>query len=139
MSVHRKRRGDRMGVNAEINVVSLIDVMMLLMIVFMIAAPMMQGGVDVSLPRAQTEALEPKNGLVITVDREGRIFIERDEVSYDEFVGSIKAISDRRGQDGVFLRGDQQVNYGAIMRVLGALNANGVTDVGLVAEPEDTR
>ncbi len=135
----RRKRSDRMAVNAEINVVSLIDVMMLLMIVFMITAPMMQGGVDVALPSAQTEPLDPKSGLVVSVDREGKIFIDRAEVSYEEFVGSIKQIADQKGQDGVYLRGDKDVSYGEVVRVLAAMRASGVTDVGLVAEPEEVR
>lgn len=135
----RRRRGDRMAVNGEINVVSLIDVMMLLMIVFMIAAPMMQGGVDVTLPSAQAQALDPKGGLVITVDRNGRIFIDRDQISYEEFAASIKAIAERRGRDGVYLRGDKDVAYGEVVRVMAAMRAAGVEDVGLVAEPEDAR
>ena len=65
----QRRRGQRLALNAEINVVSLIDVMMLLMIIFMITAPIMQGGVDVNLPKAEAKPLEPKSGLVVTVDR----------------------------------------------------------------------
>lgn len=128
-----------MAVNGEINVVSLIDVMMLLMIVFMITAPMMQGGVDVVLPKAQAEPLEPKSGLVISVDRDGRIYIDKDVVTFEEFAGSIKAIADQKGRDGVYLRGDANVVYGTIVRVMGAMKNAGVTDIGLVAEPEDVR
>jgi len=73
----RRRRGERTPLNAEINVVSLIDVMMLLMVIFMITAPIMQGGVDVSLPKAEAQPLEPKSGLVVTVDRTGTIFVRR--------------------------------------------------------------
>lgn len=135
----RRKRSDRMAVNAEINVVSLIDVMMLLMIVFMIAAPMMQGGVDVQLPSADTQPLQPKSALVVSIDQTGRIFIDRDEVTYEEFVGSIKAIADKKGQDGVYVRADGRAVVEHLVRVIGALRASGVTDVGLVAEPEEAR
>ncbi len=135
----RRRRSDRMAVNHEINVVSLIDVMMLLMIVFMIAAPMMQGGVDVSLPRAQAQPLEAKSGLVISVDRSGRIFLDRQELSFAEFEGSIGAIAERQGRDGVYVRADADARYGDIVRVLAALTAAGITDAGLVVEPEERR
>jgi len=128
-----------MAVNAEINVVSLIDVMMLLMIVFMIAAPMMQGGVDVQLPSADTQPLQPKSALVVSIDQTGRIFIDRDEVTYEEFVGSIKAIADKKGQDGVYVRADGRAVVEQLVRVIGALRASGVTDIGLVAEPEEAR
>ncbi len=128
-----------MGVNGEINVVSLIDVMMLLMIIFMITAPMMQGGVDIALPSAEVKPLEPKNGLVVTVNRDGQIFVDDTALTFDEFAGSIKALSDRKGGGGVFLRADQGVEYGVVVRLVAAMKARGITEVGLVAEPEDAR
>jgi biopolymer transport protein TolR len=133
------RRRDRMVLNAEINVVSLIDVMMLLMVIFMITAPIMQGGVDVSLPQAQARPLEPKSGLVVTVDRNGGIHVEDAVLSYAEFRASFRAIAAERGRDGIYLRGDAGVAYGSIVRVLAVMRASGVGDVGLVAEPEQGR
>jgi biopolymer transport protein TolR len=128
-----------MAVNGEINVVSLIDVMMLLMIVFMITAPMMQGGVDITLPKGEVQPLLPKGGLVITIDRTGRIFIDKDEVTFAEFEGSIKAIADRKGRDGVYVRLDEGATAGQFLPVMAAMTANGVTDVGLVGEPLERR
>jgi len=133
----RRRRSERMGLNAEINVVSLIDVMMLLMIIFMITAPIMQGGVDVSLPKAEAKPLEPKSGLVVTVDRDGDIFIDQDKLTFEEFRAGFRALSEQRGKDGVYLRADQGVPYGTIVRVLAIMRASGANNVGLVAEPED--
>ncbi len=137
--MRRGRRRERAGVNAEINVVSLIDVMMLLMIIFMITAPIMQGGVDIALPTADVAPLEPKNGLVITVDRRGDIFIDETKLTFDEFAGSVKALSDKKGGGGVFLRADAAVPYGTVVRIVAAMKAKGITDVGLVAEPEESR
>ncbi len=137
--MRRGRRGDRMGVNGEINVVSLIDVMMLLMVIFMITAPIMQGGVDIALPTADVRPLEPKNGLVVTVDRGGQIFVDEVKLSFDEFAGSIKALSDKKGGGGVYLRADEAVPYGRVVQIVAALKASGITDVGLVAEPESSR
>lgn len=128
-----------MTVNGEINVVSLIDVMMLLMIIFMITAPIMQGGVDISLPTAEVKPLEPKNGLVVTVDRQGQIRVDDTKLTFEEFAGSIKALSDRKGGGGVFLRADERVDYGVVVRLVAAMKARGITEVGLVAEPEDNR
>jgi biopolymer transport protein ExbD/biopolymer transport protein TolR len=130
-----RRRGERMGVNGEINVVSLIDVMMLLMVIFMITAPMMQGGVDVTLPKGDVRPLEPKSGLVVSIDRTGAIFVDDTPYSYDEFAGSIKALAERKGQGGVYLRADERVPYGSVMRVIAAMNASGVAGIGLVAHP----
>ena len=126
-----------MGLNAEINVVSLIDVMMLLMVIFMITAPIMQGGVDVALPKAEARPLEPKSGLVVTVDRAGQIYVDETHLSLAQFDASFKALAERKGSRGVYLRADQGVPYGAVVRVLAIMRGAGVGDVGLVAEPED--
>jgi biopolymer transport protein ExbD/biopolymer transport protein TolR len=125
--------------NAEINVVSLIDVMMLLMVIFMITAPMMAGGVDVMLPRAEARPLEPKGGLVVSIDRRGAIFVDDARVSYEEFRASFKALAAQRGREGVYLRADRQVPYGVVVRVLAVMRTAGTAGVGLVAEPEDLR
>ena len=133
----RRRRGERTPLNAEINVVSLIDVMMLLMVIFMITAPIMQGGVDVSLPKAEAQPLEPKSGLVVTVDRTGSIFVDETKLTYNEFKASFGALASKRAKDGVYLRADQGVPYGLVVRVLAVMRSTGTPNVGLVAEPED--
>jgi biopolymer transport protein TolR len=128
-----------MPLNGEINVVSLIDVMMLLMVIFMITAPIMQGGVDVALPRADVRPLEPKQGLVVTVNRRGEIFVDQTRLTYSEFRASFRALASSRARDGVYLRADQSVPYGTVVGVLAVMRTAGVGDVGLVAEPEDVR
>jgi biopolymer transport protein ExbD/biopolymer transport protein TolR len=133
--VARRSRG--LPLNADINVVSLIDVMMLLMVIFIIAAPMMQGGVDIALPRAEARPLEAKSSLVVSVNRAGQIYVDDNRLTYDEFRASFKALASRRGQQGIYLRADQGVPYGTVVRVLAVMRAAGVGDVGLVAEPED--
>ena len=129
----------RMPLNAEINVVSLIDVMMLLMVIFMITAPIMQGGVDVALPKAEAKPLEPKSGLVVTVNRTGQIFVDETKLTYNEFRASFAALAATRGKDGVYLRADQGVPYGTVVQVLAVMRSTGVPDVGLVAEPEEIK
>ena len=132
----RRRRAEGTPLNAEINVVSLIDVMMLLMIIFMIAAPIMQGGVDVELPRAEARPLEPKGGLAVSVNRQGQIFVDETPLSLAEFRASFKALARDRGKEGAYLRADQGVPYGRVVEVLAIMRAAGVNGVGLVAEPE---
>ncbi len=132
-----RRRSGGLPLNADINVVSLIDVMMLLMVIFMITAPMMQGGVDIALPRAEARPLEAKSGLVVTVNHAGQIFVDEDRFSYDEFRASFKALASRRGRQGIYLRADRGVPYGTVVQVLAVMRTAGVGDVGLVAEPED--
>ena len=136
----RRRRGrERLALNAEINVVSLIDVMMLLMIIFMITAPMMQGGVDISLPKAEARPLESKSGLTVTIDRSGAVFVDDARLTLSQFSASFKALANRRGSGGVYLRADEGVPYGSVVRVLAIMRAAGVGDIGLVAEPPGGR
>jgi biopolymer transport protein TolR len=138
--VARRGRGrGRLVLNADINVVSLIDVMMLLMIIFMITAPMMQGGVDISLPKAEARPLESKSGLTVTVDRSGAVFVDDARLTMNQFAASFKALAQRRGSGGVYLRADDRVPYGSVVRVLAIMRASGVGDIGLVAEPPEVR
>ena len=133
----RRGRGERTPLNAEINVVSLIDVMMLLMIIFMITAPMMQGGVDVSLPKAEARPLNSKSALVVSVTRDGTIFADDVRLSLSEFRGSFRALAAQTGREGVYLRADKDVPYGRVVEVLAIMRAAGVANIGMVAEPED--
>ncbi|MEO6447437.1 MAG: biopolymer transporter ExbD [Gemmatimonadaceae bacterium] len=135
----RRRRGERTPLNAEINVVSLIDVMMLLLVIFMITAPMMQGGVDVQLPRGEARPLDPKSGLVVSVDKTGAVFVDETRMTFDEFRASFKALSEQRAQRGVYLRADAAVPYGDVVRVLGVIVQAGTSGVGMIVEPETER
>jgi biopolymer transport protein TolR len=135
----RRRRPARTPLNAEINVVSLIDVMMLLMVIFMITAPMMQGGVDVTLPKADARPLPPRSGLAVTVTRNGTIIVDDARLTLREFRASFKALAESRAKDGVYLRADAGVPYGVVVQVLAIIRGAGIQDVGLVAEPEDGR
>lgn len=129
-----RRRGERMGVNGEINVVSLIDVMMLLMVIFMITAPIMQGGVDVKVPKADVRPLDAKSGLIVTIDRRGQIYADDVPLTEREFIGSVKALADKKGGGGVMLRADKDVRYEIVLRVVAAIRDKGL-DIGLVGEP----
>jgi biopolymer transport protein TolR len=132
-----RRRRERFELNAEINVVNLIDVMLLLLVVFMITAPMMTGGVDISLPRAEARPLESKSGLTVTIARNGQIMVDDTPMSYAEFRGAFRALATQRGRQGLYLRADAGVPYGQVVRVLAIMRVAGVGDVGLVTEPEE--
>ena len=134
----RRRRAGRLHVNAEINVVSLIDVMMLLLVIFMITAPLMQGGVDVKLPVADAKPLENKTSIVITVDRNGQVFVDRTSMKYGEFVAASKALLGNAKQ-GVTIRADARANVEMLLRVIAVVRNAGVTSIGLVTEPESVR
>lgn len=123
--------------NADINVTSLVDVAFVLLIIFMITAPMMQGGVDVQLPRAEARPIQPKQGLVISVQADGRIFVDESPLSYEEFKTAFPAMVSARHPNGVFVRGDRRAQYGLVVQVLGIIRASGIQDVGLIAESEE--
>jgi biopolymer transport protein TolR len=122
--------------NADINVTSLVDVAFVLLIIFMITAPIMQGGVDVRLPRAEARPLEPKSGLVITLDRAGKIYIEQAPLSYEDFRATFPAFVRSKHPTGIYLRADGRVPYSDVVQVLAVIRTSGVSDVGLIAEPE---
>jgi biopolymer transport protein ExbD/biopolymer transport protein TolR len=122
---------------ADINVTSLVDVAFVLLIIFMITAPIMQGGVDVQLPRAEARPITAKEGMVVSVDRDGRIFIDETAVSESDFRLTFGALVQSRKPKSVYLRADRRVPYGAVVRVLAVIRTSGVTDVGLVAEEEE--
>ncbi|MFO7587227.1 MAG: biopolymer transporter ExbD [Gemmatimonadota bacterium] len=132
-------RHDRPGglpVRAEINVTSLVDVAFTLLVIFMITAPILQGGVEVAVPKAPSAPLQVSEGLVITVDRDGRIYVEEDEVTRDELAASIQALVERRGAETVYVKGDADASYGSVLWVIGALKRAEIDAVSLVAEPE---
>ena len=131
-----RRRGG-VPITSDINVTSLVDVAFVLLIIFMITAPMLQGGVDVQLPRAEARPLNVEEGLIVTVDRSGRIYLDRTAVSYSDFRVAFQAIVATRRPSGVYLRADRRVPYGEVIKVLAAIRAAGVRDVGLVAEDEE--
>ena len=127
-----------MPLNAEINVVSLIDVMLLLLVIFMITAPMMQGGVDVALPKAEAKPLDPKSGMVVTIDKSGAVYVDETRMTLSEFRSAFRSLAAKRTSDGVYLRGDAGVPYGIVTQVIAIMRSAGVGDVGLMTDPEQS-
>ena len=133
--------GDQRGelpLMADANVTSLVDVMLVLLIIFMITAPIMQGGVDVELPRAEARPLSPKEGMVVTVNRDGRIYVDQTPVTYRDFRVTFRSLVATRKPTGVYLQADDRVPYGDVVRVLAVVRGAGVQNVGLVAADEST-
>ncbi|MCC7193954.1 MAG: biopolymer transporter ExbD [Gemmatimonadaceae bacterium] len=133
----RRRRGDRTQMYAEVNVVSLIDLMMLLMVIFMITAPIMQGGVDLSLPQTDSRSVDSKGGMTISVTAAGVIYVDDTRLTLSEFRASFRALVSRRADQGVYIRGDRGAPYGIVAQVLDVVKNAGVSNVALVTEPED--
>ena len=135
----RHRRRHRFELNADVNVVSLIDVMLLLLVIFMITAPLMQGGVDIQLPETNAKPLESKDGMNITVNSKNEIFVDNDKMDISQFRLLFKSISKNRTRNGVYLRADRNVPYGTVAQLMAIMNGAGVTNVGLVTQPEEIR
>jgi biopolymer transport protein ExbD/biopolymer transport protein TolR len=133
-----RRRHRRLDLNADINVVSLIDVMLLLLVIFMITAPMMQGGVDVALPQAEARPVTSKSGLTITIGRDGRIAVDEGAaMSYGEFRAAFQTLARGRAEQGVYVRADKDVPYGVVAQVLAVIQAAGVPTAGLITDQEE--
>ncbi|MFQ5529523.1 MAG: biopolymer transporter ExbD [Gemmatimonadota bacterium] len=126
-------------VRAEINVTSLVDVAFTLLVIFMITAPILQGGVEVTVPRAPAAPLQVSEGVVVTIDADGRIFIDDAEVSRDEFAAAIGPIVERSAGETVYVKGDTDVPYGAVLWLIGTLKEADIEAVSLIAEPEPRR
>ena len=134
-----RRRRERMALNAEINVVNLIDVMLLLLVIFMLTAPMMTGGVDLTLPSADATPIESKSGLTVQIDRNGQIYVGDQRMTFEQFRATFPTFAAQRGRQGIDLQADTSVQYGVLGRVLAVMAAAGVTNVGLPMIPEDPR
>jgi biopolymer transport protein TolR len=134
----RRRGGRRHSAMAEINVTPFVDVMLVLLIIFMVAAPMLQVGVPIELPQAKGKQLQSsKDPLAISVKADGKVFIGETEVALDEIASKLSAISKNGYDEPVFVRGDKGVSYGIVMRVMGRIRAGGFKKVSLVTEVED--
>lgn len=135
------RRGRRRGSSSamsEINVTPFVDVMLVLLIIFMVAAPMMTVGVPIELPKTAATALpaEQEEPLAVTLTADGLVMIMTTEVAPDELIPRLKAISAERSSDKIYLRADGALPYQAVAQVMGALNAGGFTNIGLVTESQ---
>lgn len=124
-------------VRAEINVTSLVDVAFILLIIFMITAPILQGGVEIEIPRAPAAPLRASEGIVITIDRTGRIYLDDTPVTMEEFNASVVQVIKRRDPETVYVKGDANVAYGVVLKVIGKLKEAEIESVSLVAEPEE--
>ena len=131
----RRRRRKRSAVMSEINVTPMVDVMLVLLIIFMVAAPMMTSGVPVDLPRtAANEMPSQTRPITVSVSPEGAIFVDEAPVNEADLVATVGTLA--TVEDRLYLRGDTTANYGTVMRVMGLLSAAGYTKIGLVTERE---
>jgi len=133
------RRSRRKPVMAEINVTPMVDVMLVLLIIFMVSAPLLTVGVPIDLPQTQAKSLDQdKEPLTVSVKLDGEVFLQNAEIKVDELVPKLQAITQARGglDERIYVRGDRKVDYGTMMRVMGRLSAAGFRRVALVTEVE---
>jgi biopolymer transport protein TolR len=120
---------------SEINVTPLVDVMLVLLIIFMVTAPLMTSGVPVDLPKTSAQPLNSDSEpLTVSVNSEGKIFLQDQEVQLTELVAKLQAISENNPERRIFVRGDKELAYGRIMEVMGTITQGGFTKVALLAE-----
>ena len=137
-----KRRHRRHGVMADINVTPMVDVMLVLLIIFMVSAPLLTVGVPIDLPQTKAKSMsQEQEPLTVTLDDKAQVFLQssKDPLSNDELVAKLKAIAQQRGggfDERIFVRGDRKLDYGSVMKVMAQLTAAGFRKVGLVTEVE---
>jgi biopolymer transport protein TolR len=130
----RGRRGHARAMS-EINVTPFVDVMLVLLIVFMVTAPLLTVGVPVDLPQTRAKSLgEDREPLAVSVDNRGQIFLQNTPIGINDLVPKLMAISNNGYNQRIFVRGDKAVDYGKVMEVMGLLNSAGFTRIGLVTD-----
>jgi biopolymer transport protein TolR len=121
---------------SEINVTPFVDVMLVLLIIFMVTAPLLTVGVQVDLPETSADTLpEETEPLTLTINAKGEIFIQETKVEYEKIIAKIMAVSNNRTDTRIFVRGDKTINYGRVLEIMGMLSGSGFTKVALISEP----
>ena len=136
----RRRSRTNLRPNSDINITPMVDVMLVLLIIFMVTAPLLTPGVPVDLPKAKAKLLseEDKEPLTITIDKSGKVFLQDTAVDVSELVPRLTAIAKNGYDQRILVRGDTAVDYGSVMRVMGELNVAGFRRIGLVTgQPRD--
>ncbi len=134
-----RRQHRRRSVMSEINVTPMVDVMLVLLIIFMISAPLLTVGVPLDLPQSQAKSLDQdKEPLTISVNLQGQVFLQNTEIGVEELISKLQAITAARGgmSERIYVRGDRKVDYGTVMRVMGRISGAGFSRVALVTEVE---
>lgn len=136
----RRSRHRRAHVMSEINVTPMVDVMLVLLIIFMVAAPLLTAGVPLDLPQTQAKSLDmDKEPLQVSVNEKGEVYLMNTEIKMDELLPKLEAITKSRGggvEERIFVRGDKKVDYGTVMKVMGRLSQAGYRKVALITETE---
>ncbi|MGH7466886.1 MAG: ExbD/TolR family protein [Longimicrobiales bacterium] len=140
MLTRSRRRRERLSPNADINLINLVDLAFVLLIIFIVTAPMLQSGIDVVLPRTAAAPVTSNEGVVVSVDRSGRIYLgEVAMKSIDEFGRVLPSYLRQHSKREVYLRGDEGVRYGTVLQVFGRMKQLNIAEVHLMVDPEVLR
>ncbi|WP_240230423.1 protein TolR [Devosia lacusdianchii] len=134
----RRRRSRKKAIMSEINITPMVDVMLVLLIIFMVAAPMMTSGVPLDLPQASASPMPSQaDPITISVERDGAISINEEPVAEADLINTVTAMAVNGTEDRIFLRGDTTANYGAVMKVVGLLQRAGFNKMGFITSPPE--
>ena len=133
------KRSEREPIS-EINVTPFVDVMLVLLIIFMVTAPLLTVGVQVDLPETSADTLpEEREPLTLTINSKGEVFIQETKIEFDNLIKKILAVSNNRTDTRIYVRADKTINYGRVLEVMGKLSGSGFTKVALISEPYKER
>ncbi|EEY05217.1 protein TolR [Brucella neotomae] len=136
-SGERRRRGRKPALMSEINVTPFVDVMLVLLIIFMVSAPLLTVGVPIDLPDTQAKAMNADTQpITVSVNSEGKIYLQETEIPIDEVVPKLQAIAKTGYEERIFVRGDKAADYGTVMKVMARISAAGFKNIGLVTLQE---
>ena len=120
---------------AEINIIPLVDVVLVLLIIFMVTAPMLYRGMDVKLPTSQSNTIKPEERLVLTIERDQKVYLDKDPLSIEQLEFRLKQAKRNNADVSIYLRADQAVPYGTVVRVMDEVKRAGIEKLGMVTDP----
>lgn len=120
---------------AEINVIPLVDVVLVLLVIFMVTAPMLYRGIDINLPKSATNTIKPETRAVLSIERDRRLYLDKDPVSPVQLERKLRAMKEQSSDVSIFLRADQEVPYGTVVEVMDSIKKAGIEKLGMVTDP----
>ncbi len=120
---------------AEINVIPLVDVVLVLLVIFMVTAPMLYRGIDINLPKSATNTIKPETRAVLSIERDQRLYLDKDPISIVQLERKLRALKDQSSDVSIFLRADREVPYGTVVQVMDSIKKAGIEKLGMVTEP----
>ena len=121
---------------AEINVIPLVDVVLVLLVIFMVTAPMLYRGMDIKLPTSTSNTIRPEERIILTIDRDQKLYMDKDPVSVRQLEFKLKTVKQRNAEVAVYLRADRDVPYGTVVQVMDGVKRSGIEKLGMVTDPE---